>query len=395
MLYDNAQLARLYLWAGIELDRPEFVAVARSTLDYMARDLRSEAGGFYSSEDADSEGVEGKFYVWKPDEMRRVLGEDAEAGISYFGVTEAGNFEGDNILNVVGDEPPPAMESIKEKLLQARSERIRPGLDDKVIAAWNGLAIRALAEAGATLGEGRYLDLATEAAGFAADHLLVEDTLMRSWRNGRTSVPGFLDDHAGLAVGLFTLYSATGEPRWYELAISLVGLFDMFANESGGFYSTRLETAKSLVKRPTDVTDNPLPSGNALAAEALLMASLFTGDEQVRVKAESALASVGMLADRYPSMVGHHLAVAHALSDTKEVAIVGEGWRELSEVYWSEYRPNVVLAPTATGSDFVPLLAGRDPGTETLAYVCRGFTCDLPTSEPQVFASQLSGATRP
>jgi uncharacterized protein len=395
MLYDNAQLARLYLWAGLELDRPDFVAVARSTLEYMARDLRSEAGGFYSSEDADSEGVEGKFYVWSPEELRRVLGEDADAAIAFFGVTETGNFEGANILNVVGDRPPPSLASIEARLLQARSERIRPGLDDKVVAAWNGLAIRALAEAGATLGERRYLDLATAAAGFAADNLLVDDTLMRSWRDGRTSVPGFLDDHAGLAVGLFTLYSATGEVRWYELAIRLVGWFEMFAKEGGGFYSTRLGSAGDLVKRPSDVTDNPLPSGNALAAEALLMASLFTGDESMRGKAESALASVGMLADRYPTMVGHHLAVAHALGDTKEVAIVGEGWRELSEIYWSEYRPNAVLASSATGSDSVPLLAGRAPGAGTLAYVCRGFTCDLPTSEPQLFASQLADAPRP
>jgi uncharacterized protein len=393
MLYDNAQLARLYLWAGLELDRPDFVAVARSTLDYMARDLRNESGGFYSSEDADSEGIEGKFYVWAPEELRHVLGDDAEAAISYFGVTETGNFEGANILNVVGDRPPPSLASIEARLLQARSERIRPGLDDKVVAAWNGLAIRALAEAGATLGERRYLDLATAAAGFAADNLLVDDTLMRSWRDGRTSVPGFLDDHAGLAVGLFTLYSATGELRWYELAIRLVGWFDMFAKEGDGFYSTRLGMAGDLVKRPSDVTDNPLPSGNALAAEALLMASLFTGDETMRAKAESALASVGMLADRYPTMVGHHLAVAHALGDTKEVAIVGEGWRELSGVYWSEYRPNAVLAPSATGSDSVPLLAGREPGPGALAYVCRGFSCDLPTSEPQAFASQLAGAS--
>jgi uncharacterized protein len=389
MLYDNAQLARLYLWAGIELDRPDFVRVARATLDYMERDLRDPSGGFYSSEDADSEGVEGKFYVWSESELRRVLDADAEAVIDYFGVTETGNFDGANILNVVGDEPPSRLEVIRAQLLERRSSRIRPGLDDKVIASWNGLAIRALAEASAALGESRYLDLATKAAEFVTEHLVEGDTLLRSWRDGRTSVPGFLDDHAGLAVGLFTLYSATGDVRWYEHAIRLVGRFDSFSKDDGGFYSTSDETEESLVKRPSDMTDNPLPSGNALAAEALLIASLFTGEERMREAAESALASVGVLAKRYPSMVGHHLAVAHALRDTKEVAIVGEGWRELASIYWAGYRPHAVLAPSSTGSELVPLLAGREPGAETLAYVCRGFTCDLPTSDRQVFATQL------
>jgi uncharacterized protein YyaL (SSP411 family) len=394
MLYDNAQLARLYLWAGLGLARPDFVAVARSTLDYLERDLRDPSGGFYSSEDADSEGVEGKFYVWSAEELRRVLGPDAGAAIDYFGVTEAGNFEGTNILNVAGDEPPSRLEEIKKDLLEARSSRIRPGLDDKVIASWNGLAIRALAEAGAALGERRYLDLATGAAEFVAEHLVDGDTLMRSWREGRTSVPGFVDDHAGLAVGLFTLYSATGELRWYQQAIGLVGQLAMFAKEGGGFYSNREETAANLVKRPSDMTDNPLPSGNALGAEALLMASLFTGDEAMRGKAESALASIGVLADRYPSMVGHHLAVAHSMGDTREVAIVGEDWRGLATVYWSEYRPNIVLAPSSTGSEPVPVLAGRDPDAGTLAYVCKGFTCDLPTSDPEVFAGQLGKPSR-
>ncbi len=389
MLYDNAQLARLYLWAGIEFARPDFIEVTRSTLDYMERDLRHPGGGFYSSEDADSEGVEGKFYVWTPDELRDTLGDKADAVIAYFGVTEAGNFEGANILNVVGDEPPPDLERVKATLLGVRSSRIRPGLDDKVIASWNGLAIRALAEAGAALGEDRYLSLAEKAAGFVVEHLEVDGKLMRSWRDGRTSVPGFLDDHAGMAVGLFSLYSATGELRWYEHAIDLVGLLDRFAKEDGGFHATSEESTEELVKRPSDITDNPLPSGNSLAAEALLWSSLYTGEQRWRTMADSALAAVGMLADRYPSMVGHHLAVAHANGDTRELAVVGDRWRELARIYWSRYRPGVVLAPSADGSDAVPLLAGRRAGDETHAYVCRGFVCDLPTSDPKVLSEQL------
>jgi uncharacterized protein YyaL (SSP411 family) len=388
MLYDNAQLARLYLWAGVEFDRPEFIATARSTLDYMARDLRHSEGGFFSSEDADSDGVEGKFYMWMIEEIRAVLGDRADEVISYFGVTEAGNFEGANILQVVGVEPPSDLDDIKSRLREARSRRVRPGLDDKVIASWNGLAIRAYAEAGSVLGDDRYLAIAEDAAGFITEQLIVDGRLMRSWRTGQTSVPGFLDDHAGMAVGLFTLFASTGNERWYEQAVGLVNLLNLFARSDGGFYSNSDET-DDLVKRPTDVTDNPLPSGNALAAEALLLASLYTGNGEWRHMSESAIAAVSVLAERYPSMVGHHLAVAHSSANTKELAIVGDHWRELAAVYWSAYRPGVALAPSAGETSRVPLLEGRTDHGPTLAYVCRDFVCELPTSDRQVLASQL------
>ncbi|HUG07630.1 MAG TPA: thioredoxin domain-containing protein [Acidimicrobiia bacterium] len=390
MLYDNAQLARLYLWAGIELDRPEFVDIARSTLDYMARELRHAEGGFFSSEDADSEGEEGKFYVWTVDELRAALGDRAEDAITYFGATEAGNFEGANILQVAGVEPPAGLREIESTLLEARSRRVRPGLDDKVIASWNGLAIRAFAEAGAALDDQRYLNIAEQAATFVTERLVVDGTLMRAWREGRTSGRGFLDDHAGMAMGLFTLYSATGDERWYEQAIGLVNLLGLFVRPDGGFYSNSNDDADDLVKRPTDVTDNPLPSGNALAAESLLTASLFTANEQWRQMSESALASIGLLADRYPSMVGHHLAVAHSSASTRELAIVGEGWRHLAAVYWSRYRPEVALAPSEAGSETVPLLEGRTAEGDARAFVCRGFVCDLPTSDPDILADQLA-----
>jgi len=388
MLYDNAQLARLYLWAGIEFDRPDFIATARWTLDYMGRDLRHSDGAFFSSEDADSDGVEGKFYVWLIEEIRAVLGDRADEVISYFGVTEAGNFEGANVLQVVGVEPPSDLDGIKSRLREARSKRVRPGLDDKVIASWNGLAIRAYAEAGSALGDDRYLAIAEDAAGFITEQLIVDGRLMRSWRNGQTSVPGFLDDHAGMAVGLFTLFAATGNERWYDQAVGLVNLLNLFTRPDGGFYSNSDETDE-LVKRPTDVTDNPLPSGNALAAEALLLASLYTGNDEWRRMSEAAIAAVSVLAERYPSMVGHHLAVAHSSADTKELAIVGDHWRELAAVYWSAYRPGVALAPSAGETSRVPLLEGRTDHGATLAYVCRDFVCELPTSDRQVLASQL------
>jgi uncharacterized protein YyaL (SSP411 family) len=388
MLYDNAQLARLYLWAGIEFGRGDFLEVARSTLLYLERDLRHSEGGFFSSEDADSEGVEGKFYVWSPEEIRVALGEDAAEFIAYYGVTSAGNFEGMNILNVVGDDPPGDLDRMKTALLEVRRGRVRPGLDDKVLAAWNGLAIRAFAEAGAVLEDDHLLDLARSCAGFTMDNLVVDGTLMRSWRDGRTSVPGFLDDHAGLAVGLFTLFAATGEVRWYQEAMGLVGRLDDFTNPDGGFYSTSA-TGERLVKRPVDFTDNPLPSGNALAAEALMMASLYTGDQQLQATSTAALGAVGLLAERYPSMVGHHLAVAQAWLDPREVAILGDGWNELARVYWKSYRPGFVLAASSAASEVVPLLADRWDGS-TRAFVCRGFSCDLPTSDPAVLAAQLA-----
>ncbi|HEY6635169.1 MAG TPA: N-acylglucosamine 2-epimerase, partial [Acidimicrobiia bacterium] len=276
----------------------------------------------------------------------------------------------------------------KAALLEVRGSRVRPGLDDKVLAAWNGLAIRAFAEAGAALEDERLLHLAAGCARFIMENLVVDGTLMRSWRDGRTSVPGFLDDHAGLAVGLFTLFAATGEVRWYHEAMGRVGRLDEFANPDGGFYSTSA-TGEQLVKRPADFTDNPLPSGNALAAEALMMASLYTGGRKEREASTAALGAVGLLAERYSSMVGHHLAVAHAWLDPREVAIVGDDWRELARVYWKRYRPGIVLAVSRAGSEEVPLLAERWDGT-TRAFVCRGFICDLPTTDPAVLAAQLA-----
>ncbi|MEA1902967.1 MAG: thioredoxin domain-containing protein [Actinomycetota bacterium] len=389
MLYDNAQLARLYLWTGVELDRPDFVDVARSTLDYMIRDLRHPDGGFFSSEDADSEGVEGKFYVWSIEEIRALLGSEAESVIEYFGVTEAGNFEESNILTIAGETSPVGLESDMQALLQARSRRIRPGLDDKVIAAWNGLAIRALAEAGAALEDDRYLSAAREAAAFVLDNLEFRGGLARSWREGRISIAGFLDDHAAMAVGLFSLYSATGEVVWYEAATAMVGQLDRYTNREGGFFATA-DGEEALVKRPTDISDSPLPSGNALAAEALLISSLLTGDGAKRSRAEEALGSAGLHMEQYPSMVGHHLAVSHSLSETRELAVVGPEWRRLADVYWSRFRPSVALAVSADDHIAIPLLHDRFREGQTLAYVCEGFVCELPTSDAVVLADLLS-----
>jgi uncharacterized protein YyaL (SSP411 family) len=388
MLYDNAQLARLYLWGAVELGSEDFAEVARRTLGYILRDLRHPDGGFFSSEDADSEGVEGKFYVWALNEIVEVLGDRAEDVMDYYGVTENGNFEGANILHVVGDEPPPDLDRARKALLEARSKRVRPGLDDKIVTSWNGLAVRALTEAGAVLSDEAYLDAARQAAGFVLEHLVANGRLMRSWRAGRTSVPGFLDDHASMAVGLFALYAATAESRWYEEAIRLVEELPLFENPDGGYFTTATD-GDTLVKRPTDYTDNPLPSGNALAAEANFLAARYTGQSAFHDRVESALGAVAVLMDRYPTMVGHHLSVLHATQGARELAVVGPDWDRLTDVYWRRFRPEVALAASPAAHDSIPLLEGRYQEGRTLAYVCRDFVCDLPTNDPEILAETL------
>ncbi len=391
MLYDNAQLARLYLWAGKELADPGLIDVARSTLDYLLTDLRHPDGGFFSAEDADSEGVEGKFYVWTTGEMATVLGDDdAAEAARFFGATPHGNFEGSNILHRPTTDPwNDRIESIRLRLLGARSRRARPGLDDKVVTSWNGLALRALAEAGGALDDARYLEAAVETGGFLLEHLIVEGALMRSWREGQARVAGFLEDHASLALGLFSLYAATGDYQWYAAAERLTrAMPGLFGDPSGGFYDNAANS--ELIKRPKSLSDNPLPSGNAMAAEALLILASYTGEAEARGTAIGALAASGALIDRYPSMVGHHLSVLHSVGRFRELAIVGPQPRPLTDVYWGRFRPHVVLATSAREDDRVPLLAGRGRADATLAYVCENQICNLPTSDPEVVRAQLS-----
>jgi hypothetical protein len=392
MLYDNAQLARLYLWAGIELGEPDLVGVARSTIAYLISDLRHPSGGFYSAEDADSEGAEGTFYLWTTDELDQVLGaEDGAEAARFFGASPHGNFEGSNILHRPTSDPwSDRIESIRSRLLSHRATRVRPGLDDKVVASWNGLMIRALAEAGAALEDGAYLEAARDTARFLLEEMVVDGGLRRSWRDGRAGeVSGFLEDHAAVALGLFALYAATGEHRWYQAAVDLTSeLPRRFADPEGGFFDTPSD-GEDLIKRPKSQTDNPLPSGNGLAAEAILIYSAYTGDQQLRDQAAVALRAAGLFMERYPSMVGHHLGVLHSLLTGRQLAIVGPDWPDLSRVYWGRFRPNVVLAPSPAGAEPIPLLEGRADPSRTLAYLCRDHVCDLPTADPAALADQL------
>ncbi|CAN5781161.1 thioredoxin domain-containing protein [soil metagenome] len=391
MLYDNAQLARIYLWAGIELDEGRFVDVARKTLDYLIADMRHEGGGFFSAEDADSEGVEGKFYVWSSTEIEQILEADAHAAMAYYGVTPAGNFEGENILYLDPDRPaPPNLEVINRKLLEHRALRVRPGLDDKVVTAWNGLAIRALAEAGAALDDSGYLDMARSAASFIRDTMTVDGTLMRSWKDGVHSGPGFLDDYAAVALGMQALYQASGEVEWFVESERLIEALQNFEGPGRRLYTTKSD--EGLVKRPRDITDNPLPSGNAMAAEALMTSSLFSGDLDKRDRSVAALASVGALADRYPSMIAHHLAVITSTHiGLRELAVVGHERRAMTDVFWSAFRPGIVLAQADGPDDRVPLLDGRPSiGGDATAYLCQNFVCNVPTTDVADLAESLA-----
>ncbi len=405
MLYDNALLARLYLRAGQELENADYLRVATETLDYLLRDLGLPGGGLASAEDADSEGVEGKFYVFGYDEFANLVGGPDTAVIAAaLGVTPSGNFEGSNIIHAAAplDEVAAehgvavewlsaAVSDAKGRLLEARDRRVRPGLDDKVITAWNGLALRALAEAGAVLGESRYLESGRANARFVLANLRRADgRLLRSFREGEGHVPGFLDDYAAYAIGLLTLYQATGEDEWFVGGLELVrAMLELFW-EGEEFHSTAHD-ADELITRPQDVMDNPTPSGNSLAAEALLMAALLTGEPELFDRAEGAIRAGSALAGQYPAAVGHLLAVAHSwLLPPKEVAIVGAGAGDLIRVFWERYRPAAVLA-TGTTESPVPLLEGRLPRDgEALAYVCQRFTCSAPTSDPDVLREQLA-----
>ncbi len=414
MLYDNAQLARLYLRAWQETGAERLRQVGMETLEYLLRDLAHPEGGFYSGEDADSEGVEGKFYVFDWDEFQQVVGADAQLAADYFGVTPAGNFEGHNVLHEArsaeevaerrGVPPEAVREAVagaRRRLLELRNRRVRPGLDDKVITSWNGLALRALAEAGAVLHEPRYLEAARRNARFVLEALRRPDgRLLRSWRDGvAADVPGFCEDYAGYAVGLFALYQATGDLEWYRQARRLTEeMVMLFADPvDGGFYSTGSD-AEQLITRPKDLMDSPLPSGNSMAAEALLTLALYTGDEQARRQVDGVFRQAGRLLEAYPSAVGHLLSVLHTvLSGPKEVAVVGRPedpvTSALVDVVWERFRVDCVLAVDpgdGSAAGEIPLLEGRQMHNgKPQAYVCRHFACRAPVSEPDALRRQL------
>ena len=399
MLYDNALLARSYLHGWQVSGTERFRRVCSETLDWALRELRGPEGGFCSALDADSEGVEGKFYVWTVDELREALvgalGADvADAAVAYFGATERGNFEhsGRNVLEARGPEPT-SLPEIRRVLLEARSARVRPGLDDKRLVSWNALMISALAEAGAALGRDDYVSAAVACASFVLSDMRDErGRLLRTWKDGRARIDAYLEDHAFLLEALIELYEATGDPRWYgeatALADAMIGRFE--DPERGGFYTTAGDHAQ-LAARRKDLEDSPIPSGNSAAAFGLLRLALISGEGRYERHALGVLRLLFPVAARHPLAFGHLLQAADFyLAPVKEVAIVGPPPEAapLLRVVRGQYRPHVVLA--VGEADGVPLLEGREPvDGHAAAYVCERFICQAPVTSPDELAAAL------
>lgn len=405
MLYDNALLCRVYahLWraTGSELAR----RVALETADFMVRELRTAEGGFASALDADSEDgdgkhVEGAYYVWTPAQLREVLGdEDAAFAAELFGVTEEGTFEeGASVLqlprtDVAVDAGRAA--DVRARLLAAREERARPGRDDKVVAAWNGLAIAALAETGAYFDRPDLIERATEAADLLVRvHMGDVARLARTSKDGRTGDnAGVLEDYGDVAEGFLALAAVTGEGVWLEFAGFLLDIvLQHFTGEGGQLYDTA-DDAEQLIRRPQDPTDSATPAGWTAAAGALLSYAAYTGSEAHRAAAEGASGVVKALGPRAPRFIGWGLAVAEALLDgPREVAVTGPVGGELHRTALLGRAPGAVVAAGGTGGTEFPLLADRPmvDGVPT-AYVCRHFVCDAPTTDAQELARKLGG----
>jgi uncharacterized protein YyaL (SSP411 family) len=416
MLYDNALLARVYVHAWALTGDARYRAVATGTLDYMLRELRTPDGAFAASQDADTEGIEGLTFTWRATEVAEVLDEEAPLFEAAYGVTEAGNWEGVTILSrVVSDDELaerfelPAAEvgarlaRARESLLARRAERPQPTRDDKVLAAWNGLAIAAFADASVAFDAwdpdiaARYRSAAEAAAETVVGGLLSPDAVLRrSWKDGRAVGQGVLEDYTHLADGLLALYEATLDERWFKVARGLIErVLARFADPAGGFFDTA-DDHERLVTRPKDVQDNAVPSGNAIAVRVLLRLAAWTGEGRYRDAAERALRTVVQFVGRYPTGFAQWLsAMDLALSPGLEVAIVGSpddaATRSLLAEVRRGFRPNqVVSVAAAAAGSAVPLLADRVAidGHPT-AYVCREFVCRLPVTDAAALREQL------
>jgi uncharacterized protein YyaL (SSP411 family) len=383
MLYDNAQLVGLYARWGTALgDR-----VATDAADWMLRELGTPEGGFASALDADSEGEEGRFYVWTPSQLVDVLGvEDGRWATELFEVT--GTFEhGTSTLQLPRDpDDRSRFDDVRRRLLGAREQRVRPARDDKVVAAWNGLAITGLVDAGRLLRREEYVDAALAAGRLLADLHLVDGRLRRVSRDGRVGAPvGVLEDHGAVAGGFLSLCGATGDERWLADGLDLLdAALTHFRAPDGGFFDTP-DDGERLVARPRDPGDNASPSGTSATIHALLAAHALTGDGRWRDAADEALAGVSELARRAPRFAGWSLAAAQALVDgAPEIAVVGPGGAARDELERQARRwPGAVVAVSEGPREGVLLLAGRDAvGGEPAAYVCRGNVCDRPVLSP-------------
>ena len=419
MLYDNAQLARVYLDAARALGHDRYRRVATETLEYVAREMTSPEGGFYATQDADSEGEEGRFYVWTPAEIDAVLGaDDGRVVRAYYGVTERGNFEGRNILNTPRPAATVAAElgmaedallatvaATRTKLYDSREQRVHPGRDEKIITAWNGLMLRAFAEGSTVLGRRDFLGLAERNADFVLTRLRTDDgRLRRTAKDGQAKLDGYLEDYAFLADGLLALYQATFDRRWVEAAISLAEtMVADFADPEGDLFYDTGAHHETLVARPRDLQDGATPAGNSVAAEALLRLAALTGRDEWARRAEGILRTLANPMAEHPTAFGQFLCAADlALAGVRELTLVGSPtdttFRDLARQVTDRYEPNLVAArfdPAEPDlADLLPLVADRPMRDgQATAYLCERGACLPPVTDPAALASLLAQGT--
>lgn len=419
MLYDNAQLARVYLQAYMLTQKPIYRQVCEETLGFMARELLDQSGGFYSSLDADSEGGEGKFYLWGIDEVQEALtgnewsfdGLDfSQFFIAAYDIKEPGNFDGKTIIQraksdeelaeifgLAVEQIAPLLSEIHAVLLNKRNHRVRPGTDDKVLVAWNALALIVFAEAARYLKRVDYLTIAQKNAEFLLRELYHEGFLLRSWRQGQARHRAYLEDYAAFITALIALYQTDPDSRWYHAALNLTKvMLEHFSDPQGGFYDTSDEH-DLLLLRPKDIQDNATPSGNALAAHALIEMGHYSGEGSWRDIVEDMLGKIQTVASRHPTAFAMWLtALDLAIAPVREVAILGDSHlydtQELINVLWSRYRIDtyVAIAHYPPPDDAPMLLRDRMLlNNRATAYVCQNFVCQRPVNSPQDLRSQL------
>ena len=402
MLYDNAQLARVYLHAFQVAGNELYKRVSIETLEYVRREMLDASGGFYSTQDADSEGEEGKFFVWTPDEIAEVLGErDARDFSAVYDATASGNFEGKNILNVKSPAATaPGSDThaaARRRLFEAREKRIKPDRDEKVLTAWNGLMMAAFANAGSVFGNAEYIDVARKNAEFIFRELYHDGRLMRTWKGGAAKLNGYVEDYANVADALIVLFEATGEIEWLKRAKDLADtmITEFWDDDAGGFFFTSNDH-EELVVRNKDFYDNATPSGNSVGADVLLRLAKLTGEDKYERFATAVLRLTASMLRRYPQGFGRGLsAIDFALHETKEIAVIGPIGNDLARYVNTSYLPDAVVALSndpQNAAEFIPLFEGREMvGDKPTAYVCRNFVCERPVTIVEDLRALIEG----
>ena len=404
MLYDNALLVRLYLHAWQITKKPIYRRVVHQTLDYILREMTDPLGGFYSSQDADSEGVEGKYFVWTEHQLHSLLEEPAKQNIcNYFGITAHGNFEGSNILHVPSHQELPEDGSLDQAcklLFSIRNKRVKPALDNKILTSWNAMTLQAFAEAGAAFERDDYIDVARKNADFLLSNLInKEGRLLRTWKDGKAKLNAYLEDYAFLGLSLLSLHESTADPESLESSIRLgYEMVELFWDQEHGTFFDTGNDHEELILRPREYTDNALPCGNSLAVDLLLRLSLITDDDELRRIASLTLSSMHTLMSKVPLGTGNWLSdLDFFLNLPKEIVLVGEPldkeFRKLANQVFTNFIPNrIVLSQIDENSEIsrFPILKGRNQmGGKPMAYVCRNYVCNFPTNDPSELLYQL------